>query len=97
MEDLIPPQEQPSEPVEEPEPPADSLPEASADFSEPMPPVPAEFTEPEVPAEEDASPLVDAGPALTEDSPEEIVCPQCGSEVNPGARFCGTCGKRLDE
>jgi len=97
MEDLSQPAEQVSEPVEAPVQPVDSQLKSAADFSETQPPTPAAITGSEEPSEPATLPQTDALPAIPEDTPQELVCPQCGSEINPGARFCGTCGKRLDE
>lgn len=30
-------------------------------------------------------------------APLEAVCPSCGAQVRPEAKFCGSCGKRLGE
>ncbi len=92
MEDLAQPAQQESEPVEE-----SAQPVAAANISDTQPPTPAAIPSPEETSEPAVLPQTDALPAIPEDTPQELVCPQCGSEVNPGARFCGTCGKRLDE
>ena len=34
--------------------------------------------------------------ATPEQAPASIQCPNCGSSLRPGARFCTACGKQLD-
>ena len=79
----------------EPEPSDESLQASAADSDVPQEVVPASFVEPEVLAET-GLPEQTADPKETLDLTLDSVCPQCGSAVNPGARFCGACGNQLE-
>ena len=79
--------------------------------AQPVPPViPAPASEPETQPAPQGEPVVTAqepeAPAQPEQSPEEpeqpqpaeLRCPHCGAAVKtPGAVFCTSCGRRLDE
>ncbi len=90
-----PAQDLPAPPIE-PEPSEESQPADAIEPEEPQASVPAAFVEPEV-LSETSMPSGTADPVETLDHlPNELVCPQCGSTVNPSAKFCGACGNRLD-
>ncbi len=76
------------------------MPSLAAAEPEWIPPAPQEILEPPVtiappPA---AEPLVVPPPVTVPPPPPVVqknICPSCGNEVAPGARFCGSCGQTL--
>ena len=90
------PEEKYPVPDEDLAPPQEPIAAAEAGPEELQPSVPTASAEPEVLADRSEPPL-DAGAEAPSESPEEQVCPKCGGQVNPGARFCGNCGNQLHE
>ena len=85
--------------VEEPTPEPEPVVEEPTPEPEPEPVVEEPTPEPEPePVVEEPKPEQDLEPALEpqpEKKPELLFCPECGSKLREGSKFCSSCGTKL--
>ncbi|MBR4621941.1 MAG: zinc-ribbon domain-containing protein [Ruminococcus sp.] len=97
IEDEIVPEPEPV--VEEPTPEPEPVVEEPTPEPEPEPVVEEPTPEPEPePVVEEPKPEQDLEPALEpqpEKKPELLFCPECGSKLREGSKFCSSCGTKL--